>query len=87
VEHVHQTLGNMLRTHKLEGHEFNDQDPWSQILANFAWALCLTIHSVINATPAQIDFGRDKTCCLMYHLLLIIEKSENANKWPKMPIL
>ena len=59
VERVHQTLGNMLRSYELEDHDFDYQDPWSQILANCAWAIRSTVHSVLNATPAQIVFGRD----------------------------
>jgi hypothetical protein len=59
VERVHKTLGNMLRTRKLEHHDFNHQDPWSQILAKCAWAIRSIMHSVINPTPDQIIFGRD----------------------------
>jgi transposase InsO family protein len=59
VERVHQTLGNMLRSYELEGHDFDYQDPWSQILANCTLAIRSTVHSVLNATPAQIVFGRD----------------------------
>ncbi len=59
VERVHQTLGNMLRSYELKDHDFDYQDPWSQILANCAWAIRSTVHSVLNATPAQIVFGRD----------------------------
>jgi cation transport regulator ChaB len=49
----------MLRSYELEDHDFDYQDPWSQILANCAWAIRSTVHSVLNATPAQIVFGRD----------------------------
>jgi hypothetical protein len=59
VEHVHQTLGNILCSYKLEDHDFDYQDPWSQILADCAWDIRSTVHSVLNATPAQIVFGRD----------------------------
>jgi hypothetical protein len=59
VERVHQTLGSMLRSYKLEDRDFDYQDPWSQILANCAWAICSTVYSVLNATPAWIGFGRD----------------------------
>jgi hypothetical protein len=48
---VHQTLGNMLRSHELEDRNFDYQDPWSQILANCAWAIQSTLHNVLNATP------------------------------------
>jgi cation transport regulator ChaB len=49
----------MLRSFELEDHDFDYQDPWSQMLANCAWAIRSTVHSVLNATPAQIVFGRD----------------------------
>lgn len=49
----------MLRTYKLDGREFNNEDPWGEYLASVAWALCSTIHSTLKATPAQLVFGRD----------------------------
>jgi hypothetical protein len=59
VHRVHQTLGNMICTYELENFEFDYNDPWSQILANCAWTIRSTVHSILNATPAQIMFGRD----------------------------
>jgi hypothetical protein len=59
AERVHQTLGNVLRSYKLEDRDFDYQDPWSQILANCIWAICSTVQSVLYAKPAQIGFGRD----------------------------
>jgi hypothetical protein len=59
VERVHQTLGNMIRTYDMENFEFDFDDPWSQILSNCAWAIRSTAHSILDATPAQIVFGRD----------------------------
>jgi cation transport regulator ChaB len=49
----------MLRSYELEDHDFDYQDPLLQILANCAWAIRSTVHSVLNATPVQIVFGRD----------------------------
>jgi hypothetical protein len=46
-------------TYELEDHDFDYQDPWLQILANCAWAIHSTLHTVLNTTPAQIVFGRD----------------------------
>jgi hypothetical protein len=54
VERVHQTLGNVLRNYKLEDRDFDYQDPWSQIKP-----IRSTMHSVLNASPAHILFGRD----------------------------
>ena len=59
VERIHQTLGNMIRTHELENRDFDKHDPWSGILASCAWAIRSTISTVTGATPAQIVFGRD----------------------------
>ena len=53
VERVHQTLGNILRSYKLGDHDFDYQDPWSQILANCTWDICSTVHT------AKIVFGQD----------------------------
>jgi hypothetical protein len=52
VECVHQTLGKMFRLHEFDEFEFDQQSSWSQVLANCAWVIRSTIHSVINATPA-----------------------------------
>jgi hypothetical protein len=54
VECVHQTLGNMIRTYELEKFEFDYNDPWSQLLSNCAWVIRSTVHSVLDATLAQI---------------------------------
>jgi len=51
---VHQTLGNMIRTYELEKFEFDYNDPWSQLLSNCAWVIRSTVHSVLDATLAQI---------------------------------
>ena len=59
VERVHQTLGNMLRTYELEKYHFNPDDPWTEILSSCAWAIRSTVHTVLNATPAQLVYGRD----------------------------
>ena len=59
VERVHQTLGNMLRTYELDKYKFDYDDPWTQILSNCAWAIRSTMHTVMEATPAQLIFKRD----------------------------
>ena len=59
VERIHQTLGNMLRMHELEKMMLDPRDPWSDILAQCAWAIRSTAHTLLDATPAQLVFGRD----------------------------
>ena len=59
VERVHQTLGNILRTRALDNYDFDYNDLWTDILSHAAWALRSTVHSLYDATPAQLIFGRD----------------------------
>ena len=49
----------MLRTKNLQDHDFNDVDPWGQLLASVAWAIHSTHHTTLRASPAQLVFGRD----------------------------
>jgi hypothetical protein len=73
----------MLRSYELEDHDFDYQDPWLQILANCAWAICSTVHSVLNATPAHIVLKRDMLFDLS--LPLSIKKPGNESKRLQMP--
>jgi hypothetical protein len=59
VERVHQTPGNLLRVYELEEYEFPCGDPWSNILASAAWAICSTFHTMLGATPGQLVYGQD----------------------------
>ena len=57
VECVHQVLGNMLHTFELQTYDFDDLDPWGEILASVAWAIHSTYHTTLDATPGQLVFG------------------------------
>ena len=46
VEHVHQTIGNMLRTFSAQDAELDEEDPWSGILMAIAFA----VHSMGSYT-------------------------------------
>jgi hypothetical protein len=59
IERVHQVLGDMLRTFQLEERELNNDDPWSEFLAAIGYAIRCTYHTTLEATPAQLVFGRD----------------------------
>ena len=52
-------MGNSLRTLQLEDATLNDKDPWAVYLASVAWAVRSTQHTVLEATPGQLVFGRD----------------------------
>ena len=57
VERVHQTLGNLLRTFRV--HKRDEADPWGNVLAACMFAIRSTVHTTLQATPAQLVFGRD----------------------------
>ena len=59
VERVHQVLGDMLRTFELEERELDPDNPWSEFLTAVGYAIRSTYHTTLEATPAQLVFGRD----------------------------
>ena len=59
VERVHQVLNNCLRTYELEERELDERDPWGPFLAAAAFAIRSTFHTTLQASPAQLVFGRD----------------------------
>ena len=50
----------MLRTKNLQKYDFDDIDPWSEMVASVIWAICSTHHTTLQVTPSQLVFGRDK---------------------------
>ena len=49
----------MLRTKNLQEYDFDDMNPWSELMGLVAWAICSTHHTTLQATPGQLVFGRD----------------------------
>jgi transposase InsO family protein len=59
IERVHQVLGDSLRTFELEEQELNKDDPWSPFLSAVVFAIRSTYHTTLEATPAQLVYGRN----------------------------
>ena len=59
IERVHQVLGNALRTFELEDRELDVTNPWDEFLSSIAYAVRTTHHTTLQASPAQLVFGRD----------------------------
>ena len=57
VERAHQTMGNLVRTYRV--HKRDENDPLVWILAACAFAMRSTVHTTLQATPAQLVFGQD----------------------------
>ena len=59
LERVHQVVANMLRCKNIPDLTVNTEDPWTDILSSVAFAIRSTHHSTLDATPAQLIYGRD----------------------------
>ena len=59
MEKVHHTIGNILRTFKVQNMVLDDKNPWDSILASTMFVLRATLHTTTQYTPAQLIFGRD----------------------------
>jgi RNase H-like domain found in reverse transcriptase/Integrase zinc binding domain/Reverse transcriptase (RNA-dependent DNA polymerase) len=59
IERIHQTIGNIIRTFEVQDNYLDEDDPWEGILAATMFAVRATYHTTLQATPAQLVFGRD----------------------------
>jgi transposase InsO family protein len=59
LERAHQVISNSFRLMEVENLPFDEVNPFDGIIANTAFALRATIHSTLQASPAQLCFGRD----------------------------
>ena len=58
IERVHQTVGQMLRTHHVQ--DTTDLvNPLKGILSAICFAIRATVHTTTQCTPTQLVFGRD----------------------------
>ncbi len=58
IERTHQVIANALRTMELEKRSIDDSS-FAAICANVVFGMRATYHTELQATPAQIVFGRD----------------------------
>jgi len=58
LEHVHQTIGNIIHTMKEQDIVLDNGNPWDGILASTMFALRATVHTTTRFTPTQLVFGR-----------------------------
>ena len=59
LECVHQTIGNIIRTFRVQKMVLDDDNPWDGILSATMFALRATVHTTSQYTPTQLVFGRD----------------------------
>jgi hypothetical protein len=59
IEHVHQTIGNIIRTFQAQDNYLDENDPWEGILTATMFAMRATYHTTLQAPPSQLVFGQD----------------------------
>ena len=66
LERVHDTIKECLKSFQLQKKEFDLQDPWTGFLADVAYAIRSTHHTSLNASPAELVFGRNMLLPIKY---------------------
>ena len=59
LEHVHQTIGNIIHAMKIQEMVLDDENPWDGVLSATMFALCAMVNTTTCFTPTQLVFGRD----------------------------
>eukprot|EP00957_Ditylum_brightwellii_P175414 13353633-Ditylum_brightwellii.AAC.1 len=49
----------MMRSFEVHGTSIDEKDPWTEILSAVKFATRATVHTTMQATPMQLDLGRD----------------------------
>ena len=57
---VHQTIGNIIRTFKIQEMDLDNENPWEGILSSTMFAIRSTVHTTTQHTPSQLVFGRNE---------------------------
>ncbi len=68
-EHVHQLLGQMLRTAELDMADSVTPNDVDVFLDNAAWAILSTYHTVFKASPGAANFGQD----MLFDILFVAD--------------
>jgi hypothetical protein len=60
IERIHQTIGIIICTFEIQNSDDLDENyPWSGFLSATMFAIRATFHTTLQATPAQLVFGRE----------------------------
>jgi hypothetical protein len=62
LEHMHQVLGQMLRTAEIVMDKSVTPDDINVLLDNVAWAICSTYHTVLKTSPGAAIFWTRHAC-------------------------
>ena len=59
MEKVHQTIGTIICTFKIQQIDLDNEKPWEGILSSTMFAIRSIVHTNTQHTPSQLVFGRD----------------------------
>jgi hypothetical protein len=77
IERVHKVVEKMLRSFDLEKEDLEEDNPFEYFLQSTAWANKSTYHTILQASPCQLVFGRDMIHNIAFTLIGIKFKKEN----------
>ena len=55
-ERVHQTIGNIIRTFKIQQIDLDNENPWEGILSSTMFVMQSSVHTTMQRTPSQLVF-------------------------------
>ena len=59
VGRLHQTIGNIIRTFKIQEMYLDNENPWEGILSSTMFTIRSMVHTTQHSTLLQLAFGRD----------------------------
>ena len=59
MERVHQTIGNIIHTFKIQVVDLDKENPWEGILSSTMFAVWFTMHTTTQHTSSQLVFCID----------------------------
>ena len=60
MERVHQTIGNITRTLKIQEMDLDNENYWEGILSSTMFVIRSKVHTTTQHTLSQLVFGRDE---------------------------
>jgi hypothetical protein len=69
LEHMHQVLGQMLRTAEIDMADSVTPNDVDVFLDNAAWVICSTYHTVLKTSPGAAIFGQD----MLFDILFVAD--------------
>ena len=59
LERVQETIGNIIRTFRVQDMVLDDENHWDGISASTMFKLHATVHTTTQYNPERLVFGRD----------------------------